>query len=245
MQSVLHPIIGPAGPEKADLSGQVAIVTGGALGIGYEVSRAFALMGCKVIMVNRKEEQGDEAIAKIKAEAAEKGVNDVQIEWKGCDLGTLKQVKEVFSELAEKEDRLDFLILSAGINTNQFGLDNDGIDRHFGGELRLSRKEYDQTLMNDPLSQSMRWATSAYHPDIMKTFAKLTFVSVDSSSPSTSSTLYSARPPRSRTLLLLVSCLRAVRCIVSHLPTCTLRRLKRSTIRRLIRRSCTEGPNWR
>ncbi|KAK4689528.1 hypothetical protein P7C73_g561, partial [Tremellales sp. Uapishka_1] len=127
MQSILHPIIGPAGPEKADLTGKVAVVTGGALGIGYEVSRHLALMGCKVIMSNRKQEQADEAIAKIKAEKA-----DAQIEWVGADLGTLKQVKEVFGGLAEKLDRLDYLILSAGINSNKFGTTNDGIDRHFG-----------------------------------------------------------------------------------------------------------------
>jgi hypothetical protein len=28
MQSILHPIIGPAGPEVADLTGKVAVVTG-------------------------------------------------------------------------------------------------------------------------------------------------------------------------------------------------------------------------
>jgi hypothetical protein len=34
MQAVLHPIIGPK-KEIHDLAGRVAIVTGGALGIGY------------------------------------------------------------------------------------------------------------------------------------------------------------------------------------------------------------------
>ncbi|KAK8846617.1 hypothetical protein IAR55_005703 [Kwoniella newhampshirensis] len=131
MQAILHPIIGPAGPEKADLNGKVAIITGGALGIGYEVARHFALYGAKVIMVNRKEEQGDEAIKKIEAEVKEQGGKG-SAEWVGCDLGKLSMVKEVFGGLAQKLERLDYLILSSGINSNQFGLDDDGIDRHFG-----------------------------------------------------------------------------------------------------------------
>lgn len=93
----------------------------------YEVSRALALAGVKVIMVNRKEEQGSDAISSIKKEKA-----DADVEWKHCDMGSLKEVKEVFTELRNSLERLDFLVLSAGINTNQFGKDADGIDRHFG-----------------------------------------------------------------------------------------------------------------
>lgn len=48
------------------------------------------------------------------------------------DMGQLAQVRDVFGNLRRSIDRLDFLVLSAGINTNQFGLDADGIDRHFG-----------------------------------------------------------------------------------------------------------------
>lgn len=47
-------------------------------------------------------------------------------------MGQLAQVRDVFGNLRRSIDRLDFLVLSAGINTNQFGLDADGIDRHFG-----------------------------------------------------------------------------------------------------------------
>ena len=47
-------------------------------------------------------------------------------------MGNLAQVREVFGGFRESLDRLDYLVLSAGINTNQFGLDSDGIDRHFG-----------------------------------------------------------------------------------------------------------------
>jgi NAD(P)-dependent dehydrogenase (short-subunit alcohol dehydrogenase family) len=102
-------------------------VLGGALGIGYEVSRALAHAGCKVVMVNRKEEQGNDAISKIKEESP-----DAEVDWKECDLGNLGQIRNVFSELRNSLDRLDYLVLSAGINTNTYGEDADGIDRHFG-----------------------------------------------------------------------------------------------------------------
>lgn len=129
MQSILQKTtgIGPQVVKPENLEGRVAIVTGGALGIGYEVSRALAHAGCKVIMVNRKEEQGTAAMEAVKNETP-----DAKIEWKECDLGNLAQVREVFGNLRESLDRLDYLVLSAGINTNQFGLDSDGIDRHFG-----------------------------------------------------------------------------------------------------------------
>lgn len=127
MQSALHSIIGQKEVHPTNLDGRVAIVTGGALGIGYEISRALAHAGCRVIMVNRKEEQGGDAISKIKEETP-----DAKIEWKECDLGNLSQVRDVFSKLRDSLDRLDYLALSAGINTNKYGVDADGIDRHFG-----------------------------------------------------------------------------------------------------------------
>lgn len=132
MQSALHSVIGPK-KEIHDLDGRVAIVTGGALGIGwaysevrdkymttdslivwaqrvnimssYEVARAFVQNKARVIMINRKEEQGNEAIAKIKSEVGEQA----QIEWLPCDFGSLKEVKEVFTGIREREKRLDLV----------------------------------------------------------------------------------------------------------------------------------------
>ncbi|KAH1859744.1 hypothetical protein KXX54_006882 [Aspergillus fumigatus] len=104
MQSVLQPVIGPR-KEIHDLTGRVALVTGGALGIGYEISRAFVLNGARVIMVNRKEEQGQSAIDKIKEEAGA----DAKIEWIPCDMGDLNEIKEVFSGMRERESRLDLV----------------------------------------------------------------------------------------------------------------------------------------
>jgi NAD(P)-dependent dehydrogenase (short-subunit alcohol dehydrogenase family) len=127
MQSLFPNTMGPQEVQPRNLSGRTAVVTGGAFGIGYEISRALAVAGCKVVIVNRKEEQASDALSNIKEESP-----DAEVDWKECDLGNLRQVKEVFSELRESLDRLDFLVLSAGINASPFALDTDGIDRHFG-----------------------------------------------------------------------------------------------------------------
>lgn len=56
-------------------------------------------------MVNRKEEQGQGAIDKIKEEAGP----DAKIEWIPCDMGNLNEIKEVFSAIREREERLDLV----------------------------------------------------------------------------------------------------------------------------------------
>lgn len=56
-------------------------------------------------MVNRKEEQGDEAIKKIKKEAGD----NANIEWIPCDMEDLKQTKETFTKIRSEEKRLDLV----------------------------------------------------------------------------------------------------------------------------------------
>jgi hypothetical protein len=56
-------------------------------------------------MSNRKEEQGEEAIKKIKDEVGQ----DAKIEWIGCDMGNLGQIKKVFTEFRKREERLDLV----------------------------------------------------------------------------------------------------------------------------------------
>jgi hypothetical protein len=65
-------------------------------------------------MVNRKEEQGQEAIDKIKKEAGDYA----KIEWVPCDLGNLKEVKEVFTGIKEREERLDLVRVQTPFYTN-------------------------------------------------------------------------------------------------------------------------------
>lgn len=126
MQSVLQSVVGPKEVRPEKLDGCVAVVTGGAQGIGYETSRALAHAGCRVIIVSRTADHGHAAIAKIKEESP-----NAEVEWKDCDMGDLKQIKSVFSELRDSLARIDFLVFSAGINASQYELTADGIERVF------------------------------------------------------------------------------------------------------------------
>jgi NAD(P)-dependent dehydrogenase (short-subunit alcohol dehydrogenase family) len=56
-------------------------------------------------MLNREEDQGQQAIQSIKKEAGEAA----KIEWLRCDLGNLKEVREVFTGIREREKRLDLV----------------------------------------------------------------------------------------------------------------------------------------
>ncbi|KAK4215163.1 hypothetical protein QBC37DRAFT_372291 [Rhypophila decipiens] len=127
MQAVLPNVLGPKEVHPQNLHGRTAVVTGGVHGIGFEIARALASAGAKVIIVGRKKDHADDAISTVKSETP-----DADISWEECDLGKLSQVQSVFSKLRGSLDRLDFLVLSAGINAQPFDLHADGIDRHFG-----------------------------------------------------------------------------------------------------------------
>ena len=57
--------------EQFDLSGKVAIVTGGSRGLGLEMSKAFAACGANVVIASRKPEPCEEAAAAIQAETGQ------------------------------------------------------------------------------------------------------------------------------------------------------------------------------
>ena len=88
-----------------DLSGKVAIVTGGYSGIGLETTRALAAKGVKVIVPVRSEKKAAENLADITG----------NVQTAHLDLSDLKTVV-AFSEGISKElDSLDLLINNAGI----------------------------------------------------------------------------------------------------------------------------------
>ncbi|KIK63777.1 hypothetical protein GYMLUDRAFT_452511 [Collybiopsis luxurians FD-317 M1] len=106
-----------------NLTGRVAIVTGGNGGIGKVTVRELARNGAKVYMFSRSESRATAAIDDIKSE-----IPETNIEYIHFDLQSLKSAKKAANSFLAKEERLDILVLNAGIMAVPFQLTEDGIE---------------------------------------------------------------------------------------------------------------------
>lgn len=94
-------------PKGNALEGKVAIVTGGASGIGEAIGKIFAANGCKVALVD------------INAERLQCVVDDIMADGGACqgivaDVTEEGQVIKLFHDTVEAWGRLDLLVNSAG-----------------------------------------------------------------------------------------------------------------------------------
>ncbi len=88
-----------------DLTGKVAIVTGGYSGIGLETTRALAAKGARVIVPARSMQKAKDNLAEVPG-----GIQIFEM-----DLADLPSVHAFANQILEKFDRLDLLINNAGI----------------------------------------------------------------------------------------------------------------------------------
>lgn len=94
--------------ERFLLSNKVALITGGAMGIGVAVARGFSDLGATVIISDRNIEQGEKFAAELAASGAKASFIPLDVtsesEWKGAIDAVAKDFK-----------RLDVLVNNAGI----------------------------------------------------------------------------------------------------------------------------------
>ena len=88
-----------------NLSGQIALVTGGGTGIGKAIAKAMLAEGAKVIIVGRKEEVLKEAQTELGSGT----------EIKVCDVTQEEQVNKVYADIMTNHGRIDILINNAGM----------------------------------------------------------------------------------------------------------------------------------
>ncbi|CAG8461422.1 5700_t:CDS:2 [Dentiscutata erythropus] len=110
-----------------DLSGKVAVVTGGNSGIGYITCLELARKNSHVFILGRNIEKCQAVVVKIKSETGNQNVEFLQL-----DLKNLKSVKECAEKILARDLPLHILINNAGITTNTFSLTEDGIQEEFG-----------------------------------------------------------------------------------------------------------------
>ena len=90
-----------------DLTGQVALVTGGSRGLGLQMAEALGEAGAKVMLTSRKAADLEEAAADLQA----KGIDT---RWIAADAADPAQIQKVVDETMQRMGRIDILVNNAG-----------------------------------------------------------------------------------------------------------------------------------
>jgi NAD(P)-dependent dehydrogenase (short-subunit alcohol dehydrogenase family) len=110
-----------------NLTGKVAIVTGGNSGLGFETAKAFVANGADVIIACRSLERGEQAKEQILKKNPAGTIKVLPI-----DLTDLTSLKNFADSFKSHYTRLDILINNAGIMISPFALTKDGFESQMG-----------------------------------------------------------------------------------------------------------------
>ena len=108
-----------------DLKDKVAIVTGGAQGIGKEIALTLARAGAKVAILDLNQEKLDETLVEINAESKGLALK--------VDVTNLGDVEQNVNKIIDNLGRVDILVNNAGITKDSLF-------------LRLSESDWDKVL---------------------------------------------------------------------------------------------------
>ena len=120
-----------------DLTGQVALVTGGATGIGRAITVGLVEHGARVLIASRRREVVDRAVEQLNNRPGERCVAGTHL-----DVTCADSVKKAVAVAVEKFNRFDILVNSAGIQLRKPLLDltpeefKEMVDVHATGTLR-------------------------------------------------------------------------------------------------------------
>jgi NAD(P)-dependent dehydrogenase (short-subunit alcohol dehydrogenase family) len=96
--------------ERFDLTGKVALVTGGSRGLGKSMVQAFAAAGAEVVVVSRKLETCEEVAREVTAATGRRALA------RACNVGRWDQLDGLVDEAYEAFGRIDVLVNNAGMS---------------------------------------------------------------------------------------------------------------------------------
>lgn len=91
-----------------DLTGRVAVVTGGSSGLGVQFAHALGRQGASVVVIARRDHMLEQVAADI---AAESGVRTA---WYHCDVTDSKMVADVANQIEKDFGKIDIAVNCAG-----------------------------------------------------------------------------------------------------------------------------------
>jgi NAD(P)-dependent dehydrogenase (short-subunit alcohol dehydrogenase family) len=93
-----------------DLTGRVAIITGGSIGLGRQMAEGLAEMGANLVLCARKKERCEQAAEELQKAA---GVKTLAL---ACDVKNPASIREVVDATLAAFGRIDILINNAGVS---------------------------------------------------------------------------------------------------------------------------------
>ena len=93
------------------LENKVAIIAGGARGMGGAIAQKFAENGCSIVIADVLDEKGQETAEEIK----KTGKDAIYVH---CDVSDGKQVRNMVAQAIDKFKKIDQMVISAGIGSN-------------------------------------------------------------------------------------------------------------------------------
>lgn len=117
-------------PDKdiPSLDGKVILVTGGSNGLGKQAVLEFAKHRPQQIwLAARSPDKAQTAVDEIRAQVPDAPIRTLQM-----DLSSFASVRRAAREFAAASDRLDILMLNAGVMACEAGLTEDGYEVQFG-----------------------------------------------------------------------------------------------------------------
>lgn len=112
--------------QGVDLTGKVAVVTGGNSGLGKETARCLAAAGADVTLTARSAQAGDDVAAELQATGVKGRISVQQL-----DLADLASVRAAAAAL-QRLPRIDYLILNAGVMACPLSYTKDGFEMQIG-----------------------------------------------------------------------------------------------------------------
>jgi NAD(P)-dependent dehydrogenase (short-subunit alcohol dehydrogenase family) len=100
----------PIGDPLFDLTGKVAVVTGGSRGLGREIVRAYAAHGATVVIASRNQAACDELAGEVSNDFGTVAVGA------GCHVGHWAECGQLVDTVYDKFGRIDVLVNNAGMS---------------------------------------------------------------------------------------------------------------------------------